>query len=214
MPAGRLEGTLDARGFAVLDTYLWCYDQSSGTRAPDSTARDFDALGLADADGHFRVVGLPVPGRYRLWTFADLNANRSYEPASDILAPVDTTLELTPARPALTGLTLRVVNPRAPGRIDGTVLDSSGVTAGERLIQALCASDSTLRPRVEPAERDTFKLSLPAGIWRLRAFRDLDKDRRWKPETEPASAEATVPVTAAGEAHDVVLVLRPVGRGP
>ena len=59
IPPGVLEGRIEARGFDVAGTYLWCYRDG---RAPDSTARDFDALGLADAQGRFRIPGLPVPG--------------------------------------------------------------------------------------------------------------------------------------------------------
>jgi hypothetical protein len=71
-PPGGLEGTVDARGFDAPGTYLWVYDDAQG-RLPDSTARDFDALGIADARGRFEVMGLSVPGRYRVWGFADLN---------------------------------------------------------------------------------------------------------------------------------------------
>ena len=61
--------------FAAPGTYLWCYPDSV---APDSTARDFAAVGLADDDGSFRISGLH-PGRYRVWAFADLNRNRKYD---------------------------------------------------------------------------------------------------------------------------------------
>src|SRR5580765_5886064 len=83
-PAGRISGRVDAVGFEAAGTSLWCYDASKG-RAPDSTARDFDAIGIADEHGHFDVLGLGAPGSYRVWAFADLNANRSFEPDKDVL---------------------------------------------------------------------------------------------------------------------------------
>src|SRR5262249_31817879 len=76
-PAGVIEGEVEAVGFGVPGTFLWCYPEG---HSPDSTARDFDAVGLASADGAFSVTGLHVPGRYRVWAFADLNRNHSFEP--------------------------------------------------------------------------------------------------------------------------------------
>ncbi len=64
--------------------YLWCYDGRA--HAPDSTARDFDALGIVDEDESLpRSSASRCPGRYRLWAFADLNGNRSFEPNADVL---------------------------------------------------------------------------------------------------------------------------------
>jgi uncharacterized protein (DUF2141 family) len=213
MNPGVLGGKLEARGFKPQQTYLWCYDQAKGHK-PDSTARDFDAVGLADVDGRFRVVGLAVPGQYRLWAFVDLNGNRSFEPGTDVLAPVDTTLELTRAQPVMDGLQLRVVNPRAPAIVTGTVLDTlSGVT-GDPLVVALCVSDTTLRPRIEPVTSGSFRLELPGGTWRVRAFRDTDRDRRCEPATEPASDEIELPLEAASEVKDLSFVLLRPARRP
>ncbi|HUK62013.1 MAG TPA: Ig-like domain-containing protein, partial [Dongiaceae bacterium] len=201
MNPGVLGGKLEARGFKPQQTYLWCYDQAKGHR-PDSTARDFDAVGLADVDGRFRVVGLAVPGQYRLWAFVDLNGNRSFEPGTDVLAPVDTTLTLTRAEPVLDGLQLRVVNPRAPAFVTGTVLDTLTGVPGDPLVIATCASDTTLRPRVEPVTSGAFRLELPGGTWRVRAFRDADRDRRYRPGVEAASEEIEMPLEAAAEVKD------------
>ena len=55
LPRGMIEGRIEARGFGAPGTYLWGYRAG---REPDSTARDFDALGIADDDGAFRIVGL------------------------------------------------------------------------------------------------------------------------------------------------------------
>jgi len=135
MPPGAIEGTLESVGFAAAGTYLWCYDVGRGHR-PDSTARDFDALGLTSEGGTFRVLGLPVPGQYRLWVFADLNANRSFEPSSDLLVAVDTTLALTAAAPRAADLHLKITNPRATGRITGTVVDSLAIAQVALIVEA------------------------------------------------------------------------------
>jgi len=212
LPPGTLEGEIEARGFGATGTYLWCYDAGAG-RAPDSTARDFDAVGLADRDGRFRVVGLPVPGRYRLWAFADLNGNRSFEPESDILAPIDTVFALTPDAPVAHGFTAAVVNPRSPGRVRGSVLDSLGIDRGVLAVAAVAVDDSTRRVPGTMDEQHHFELSLPAGTWLVRAWRDLDRNHTWQADTEPASAARRIDVAPAGEIVDVTLVLeRPTGR--
>ena len=206
-PRGVLEGEIEARGFAATGTYLWCYEASTG-RSPDSTARDFDALGLADRDGRFRVEGLPVPGRYRLWAFADLNANRSFEPEIDVLAPVDTVLGLTAAEPAARGLHIRVTNPRAPGTIHGTVVDSLGDSLGVLRVLAVPSRDTLRTLLIETDGSAGFTATLPPDRYRLRAFRDRDRNRLWAQATEAASDPLDVQVPPAGEVPGVRLTLR------
>ena len=212
LPAGGLDGQVVARGFPAVGTYVWCYDAETG-QVPDSTARDFEAVGLADRDGYFRVVGLPVPGRYRLWVFADLNGNRSLEPASDILAPIDTVFTLSPASPTARGFAVTVVNPRAPGKVRGAVLDSLRIERGALAVMAVSAADS-LRQVVGPVDPESrFELSLPAGVWFLRAWRDLDRSRSWQRDLEPASPARRVEIQPASELLDVDLALEPAPGG-
>ena len=56
----RSRAAIEARGFPAPGTYLWCYDAATG-HVPDSTARDFDAVGLADENGNFRVPASRFP---------------------------------------------------------------------------------------------------------------------------------------------------------
>lgn len=206
LPPGVLDGQVHAKGFPATGTYLWCYDAVAG-RAPDSTARDFDAMALADRDGRFRVVGLPVPGRYRLWVFADLNGNRSLEPDNDLLAPVDTVFTLAAATPVARGFEVTVVNPRSPGKVRGAVLDSLGIERGELAVMAVAADDSLrmVVGTVDPESR--YEVSVPKGTWLVRAWRDLDRSHTWQRDTEPASAPRRVEVQAAGEVLDITLTL-------
>jgi hypothetical protein len=204
-PPGVLEGRIEARGFIAEGTYLWCY---RGGRAPDSTARDFDAMGLADSQGRFRIPGLPVPGSYRLWAFADLNRNRSFEPDHDVLAPADTTLELTVARPMATDLLLHAVNPRAPGKVRGLVLDPTGDSLGVLRVIAIATEDTTRRVLVETDAKGTFSLELAAGTWLVRAWRDEDRNRAWRMDLEPASPIERVTLEPAAEINDLRLVLK------
>lgn len=210
---GVIEGQVGAKGFAAAGTYLWCYDADEG-RVPDSTARDFDAVGLADRDGNFRVVGLAAPGRYRLWVFADLNGNRSFEPASDILAPVDTVFALGKDTPVAGGFAVTVVNPRAPGMVRGAVLDSLLIDRGAIAVMAVASDDSTRRVLGTVDAEQRYELSLPAGTWWVRAWRDLDRNRGWQRDSEPASEAKSVEVRPAAEILDVDLVLVRPRSGP
>jgi len=206
-PRGRIEGHVEARGFSAGGTALWCYEAAGG-RVPDSTARDFDAIGIADGEGDFRVDGLAVPGRYRIWAFADLNGNHSFEPEVDVLAPADTVFTLDPQHPVAGPVRLNVVNPRAPGLLKGAVLDSLGDSLGVTRVVAVADSDTTARVFREADAKGGFELSLRPGTYRVRAFRDLDKNKVWNPEREPASDEMLFVVDPASEVKDLVLVLR------
>ena len=215
-PPGRIRGRIEAHGFGAEGTYVWCYDEALG-RVPDSTAHDFDALGLADAKSEFEVLGLHVPGRYRLWAFADLNSNRSFEPDVDILAPADTSVTLTRSAPAADHVVLSVTNPRAPAALAGAVLDTLGDSLGVIRIMAVSERDSSIRQGADVGRENGFEIQLSAGRWRLAAWRDLDNNRQWAEGREPASAWYPVELAPAEERKDVTLVLRrpqAVGSGP
>jgi hypothetical protein len=206
-PSGAIQGSIEARGFPAPGTYLWCYDAATG-RVPDSTARDFNAVGLADKLGNFRIAGLAVPGRYKLWAFADLNGNRSYEPSTDVLAAIDTVLELTAAHPVVQDLKVSLVNPRAPGRVRGTVLDSLSDSLGVLRVLVYTANDSIHALEYGVDSDGQFDFKLMAGNYRLRAYRDLDRNHYWLPEREPSSDPKPIAVPPGADVLDVRLVLK------
>ena len=213
-PPGRIEGEVLATGFPAPGTYLWCYPEGT---APDSTARDFDAVGLAGEGGAFRIAGLDSPGRYRLWAFADLNHNHSFEPEHDLLVPAETTIVLSAARPVASALRLRVVNPRAPGRVKGAVLDSLQDDRGTVRLIAVSVRDSTRRLLYDVDARGAYNFNWEPGAYRVRAFRDLDKNKVWKRDEEPGSDEVEVTILPGGEIELQPFVLvraRPAGGGP
>jgi hypothetical protein len=210
-PPGLIEGRIAARGFNAEGTYLWCY---GGDRMPDSTARDFDALGLADAGGHFRIPGLPVPARYHLWAFADLNRNRSYEPDKDVLAPADTVIELTAERPQAKDLEVAAVDPRAPGHVRGLVSDATGDTLGVLRVFAISEDDTSRRIVTDVDPKGAFTLELAAGRWRVVAWRDEDKNRAWRMDVEPASEIRWFTVEPAAEFNDERLALKRWTQAP
>ena len=212
-PAGVIEGEIEARGFPAAGTYLWCYDAATG-HTPDSTARDFNAIGLADRLGAFRISGLEVPGRYRLWAFADLNSNRSFEPASDILAPVDTVFELSAEHPIAARVKIGVVNPRAPGRVRGTVLDSLADSLGVLRVLVYTPPDTVRALQFEVDLESKFDFTMAPGTYAARAYRDLDRTHSWQADREPASDLATLIVPPAGDVLNVRLVLHRARERP
>jgi hypothetical protein len=212
-PPGSITGKIEARGFVAAGTYVWTYDAARGHQ-PDSTARDFDALGLADNQGAFQVAGLEVPGSYKLWAFADLNANRSFEPASDLLVSVDTTFALTAERPRVTDVVLNIVNPKSPGEVSGTVVDSLPDSLGVIHVMAVAERDTSQQVLVVIDREGAFTLRLDAGPWQIRAFQDLDRNRRWDPERERASDRRTLVVEPASRTADFNLDIRTRRGGP
>lgn len=212
-PPGSIEGKIEARGFSAGAAYLWCYD-AARNHPPDSTGRDFDALGIVDADGQFRIPGLEVPASYKLWAFADLNGNRSFEPATEILAPIDTLISLTSDTPRATGLAFRVVNPRAPVRVRGTVIDSLREREGTAIVMAVADSDTTRRVTTGVIPAGSFEIQLDPGDWTLRAFKDLDRNRLWNPAREPASLPQRFHLEPAEVLENVRFELLPTSQPP
>lgn len=204
LPPGRLEGRVEARGLSAGGIYLWGYVTP---HEPDSTARDYDALAFTDADGAFRLAGLPVPASYRIWAFADLNRNRSFEPQTDVLAPVDTVFRLTAEAPVAAGLQVLVVNPRAEAKVSGAVLDTLGDSLGVLRVLAVSQKDSTVRIIADVLRGELFEISLSAGGWDLKGFRDLDRNRRWDAGRESSSAWLRLELPPAGVVTDQTLVL-------
>jgi len=203
-PAGRIEGEIDPVGFDAAGTLLWCYRDG---RTPDSTARDFDALGVADLGGDFRIGGLAVPATWRVWAFVDLNRNRSFEPTVDLLVGADTSIVLTEAAPAVTGIHLHVLNPHAPGRFAGTIVDTLGDTAGLLRLIVTAEADTSRHLLYDIAPAGGFDFKWDPGVYHVRAFRDLDRNKAWRRDTEPASGEVLVRLTPGGEVVGMTFVL-------
>jgi hypothetical protein len=85
-----------------------------------------------------------------------------------------------------------------------TLQDSLGVLR----VVAVADTDSTRRAVMEVDAKGGFDLQLAPGRWHLTAFRDLDKNRYWRVETEPASASLPIDLEPAAVVENVVLVLR------
>ena len=85
---------------------------------------------------------------------------------------------------------------------------------GMLAVVAVAAEDSTRQVVGTVNAESRYELSLPKGAWWVRAWRDLDRNRAWQRETEPASPARRVEVEPAAEVLDVDLVLERGSGGP
>jgi hypothetical protein len=107
-----------------------------------------------------------------------------------------------------------MVNPRAPGRVRGAVIDSTGDTLGVIRIVATAEIDTTIRIMFDVDPQAAFDLKLQAGVWLLRAFRDDDHTRAWRTDVEPASPVQRVRLSPGADVQDVRLRLVRLFGGP
>ena len=171
------------------------------TGVPDSTARDFDAIGArrraraSSAIAGARRAGDAIGcGRSPTST-----SNRSFEPDDDLLAPADTTLALTAERPVARGPRASGRDqPARPGRSRGTVLDSlarrRGRGPGDRRRRE--RHDARGRRSVE-RPRGQFEMQLEPGTLDVRAFRDLDGNRAWAARRREPASDACSPIQSS-----------------
>jgi hypothetical protein len=215
---GAIEGRIEGRGVTPDGVFVWAYREDLG-RAPDSTALDMDGLAQGRDGGRFRLLGLAVPGTYRLWAFVDRNRNRTFEPASDLLVRSDSLVALAGGSPQAADVRLVAVDPEALARVEGAVVDSLAPGTAALRVEARAiprtgeASDRAPVIAIDVADR-RFAGSLRAGRWRLTAWRDLDDDRTLS-AAEPRSAPVEIDLGPAETSRDHVLVLAPVpGASP
>jgi hypothetical protein len=198
-PPGEIAGRVEGRGLPGEGVYVWAYREDLH-HAPDSTAFDMDALAQAGAGGEFRMPGLAVPATYRLFTFADRNRNRSFEPGSDLLTRSDSLVSLAPGAPRAVGVRVFATDPLANVIATGTVIDSLAPGTAPLLVEVrVVPVDTTIAAdrvpvSVVPVVERKFQANLRAGRWTFVAFRDLNGDGARSPG-EPASPPVRVDVS-------------------
>ena len=217
-PPGTVEGRVDGRGVSPDGVFVWAYREDRG-RLPDSTALDMDGLAQARGGGLFRIVGLDVPGTYRLWAFVDRNRNRTYEPGSDLLVRSDSLVALAAGAERAREVRVVVLDPEALAAVEGAVVDSLALGDAPLRVEARgvpAVGEAADRAPVVVFEVTDLRFTgaLRAGRWRLTAWRDLDGDRTIS-AAEPRSAPAEVDLGPAETEGNLVLVLAPVpGASP
>ena len=97
------------------------------------------------------------------------------------------------------------------------MLDSLGDTRGTLRLIVISESDSTRRLLYDVDASGAYDFGWEPGSYRVRAFRDADRNKIWKRDEEPASEERRVEVRP-GESQELptyVLVRpKPAGSSP
>jgi hypothetical protein len=105
-----------------------------------------------------------------------------------------------------------MVNPRAPGRFAGVVVDSVSNNVGVARLIVTSVADTTKRLTYEVPESGSFDFNWDAGVYRVRAYRDLDRNKAWKRDQEPASGEVIITLAPGSEVTGAQFVLVRAGR--
>jgi hypothetical protein len=217
LPPGRIRGRIEARGHRPVGVFVWAYREDLG-HAPDSTARDFDALGVGDGAGEYDLVGLPVPSRWRLVAFHDANRTLSFEPGVDHLTALDSTVALTDSAAVAEDVGLLSLDPAAPATVTGTVADTLAPSGAALRVLAEQIEILTGKPVTaggQPAvgsvavQDGGFNLSLPAGRYLLRCYLDLNRNARFDAGTEPVSEPLDIKVRPGDQVTGLSLVAPP-----
>src|SRR5207247_5452316 len=119
----------------------------------------------------------------------------------------------TPGSAVASGLRLKVVNPRAPGRVKGTVLDTLNDARGTLRLIVASLRDSTRRLLYDIDPQGGYEFTWEPGPYRVRAFRDFDRNKVWKRDEEPGSDEIEITVRP-GETLElpVFVLVRPARK--
>jgi hypothetical protein len=92
--------------------------------------------------------------------------------------------------------------------VRGIVTDPTGDTLGVFRAIAIAEEDTSRRVLAESDSKGTFDLKLAPGMWQIRAWRDVDGNRAWRMDVEPASEVVRYRLEPAQEINDVRLVLK------
>jgi hypothetical protein len=208
-PPGRIAGRLDAKGHVGEGTFIWAYREDLD-HAPDSTARDFDALAIAGSGGAYALPGLPVPSTWRLYAFHDVNRTMTFEPGTDLLTRLDSTVVLTPDRPVADSVVVTSLNLSAPATVRGNVVDpDSAARRALRLVVEQVEDTVATGQRWENlVVHGEFQLSLDPGSYRFWIYVDLNGNRNWDSE-EPRTQYLEVEVKPAEERSGVEITAPP-----
>lgn len=87
------------------------------------------------------------------------------------------------------------------------MVDTISSQAGSLRLIVTSVADTTRRLLYEVPPSGSFDLRMDPGLYRVRAFRDLDRNRAWKRDTEPASIEVEVRIPPGGEVLGNTFVL-------
>jgi hypothetical protein len=140
------------------------------------------AITQARSDGSFVLDGLPVDGR-RWWlvSMLDRDGNREIRGKGEFVSVRADTVRLVPGGRD-TSLIVELVDPEAPGEVNGTLVRAPGDSTGVwvELVAGDAVSPSG-RERVAPNGEFRMRNVAP-GRYRLRAYCDVNRNRARDPE--------------------------------
>jgi hypothetical protein len=165
---GKIRGVLRAKTLPTKGVPIWAYPDSLGLRPDFSNATPSYAT-ETDTSAAYALTGLP-PGRgFTVHAAYDLNRSGAIDSATDIVASYPSVIRLTPERPVADSINIVAVDPRAPALVSGTVF-SPDSTSRYR-VEAKSDSDTTFVRFLERKGPGDYLLRIPAGSYRLRAYR-------------------------------------------
>ncbi len=158
---GRIEGRLVAKNQRAQGTMVWAMDVERAAARPDTMLPDY--VTQAGQDSSFVFIGLATDRRYRVMAHFDANNDREFDRDSEFLAAYPDTIWIDPAAPTVADAVIDFRNPRAPGSIAGSVIDSTGLApraaaAAPAETLAVAVSDTMAMP----ALADTTAMPAPA----------------------------------------------------
>jgi len=162
--------TVGKRGQALVAVY-----PVLGDTLPDPMVEVPDGLTQVRSDGSYRIPGLVPDGRLRMvYAMADANANREILGPGEYFTAQPESLLLTPENPTAE-ISLRLVDPAAPGNINGTLLRETGDSTAVG-VELFPAEDDSLRlatVRAAAAADGGFSLlNAPPGGYRIAVYCD------------------------------------------
>jgi len=99
--------------------------------------------------------------------------------------------------------------------VRGAVLDSLGDDRGLLRLIVVSEADTARRVLYDITTAGSFDFKWEPGVYHVRAFRDVDRNKSWKREEEPGSEEILVKLSPAADLELPALVLqRPVAPAP
>ncbi len=212
LPRGVIEGRVEGRGHSAAGVFVWGYRADLG-HAPDSTARDFDGLAVAEASGRFALRGLPIPSAWRLYAFHDVNGTQTFEPGTDHLTAQDTLFMLTPESPRADSARVVSLDPIAPGLVQGRIVDPDSLARRplRLVVEQVVATEGAAKRWENPVVSGPFQISLDPGRYRIWLYRDDNRNAR--PDPGEARSEPIEFEIAPAEEWSDLEVVAPRGSG-
>jgi Big-like domain-containing protein len=165
---GKIRGVVQARTLPTKGVPVWAYPDSLGPR-PDFSNVSPSYATETDTSAAYALTGLPLGRGFTVHAAYDLNRSGAIDSATDIVASYPSVIRLTPQRPVADSINIVAVDPHAPSIVSGSVF-SPDSTSRYR-VEAKSDSDTTFVRFVERKGPGDYLLRVPAGAYRLRAYR-------------------------------------------